>query len=86
MRPEFVRAPKLAAFLAMHPGVRAEVIAAKGFVDVVPGGFDTGMRCEESLGQDMIAVPLGSSRRSSTGPPAAGSSFGRSSETATSSS
>ena len=46
-------------FLAAHPQIRLEVIAEDGFVDVLAAGFDAGIRYEERLDQDMIAVPIG---------------------------
>lgn len=47
------------AFLAAHPQLRLEVIAEDDFVDVVATGCDAGIRYEERLEQDMIAVPIG---------------------------
>jgi len=49
----------LPQFLAAYPEVRVEVIAEEGFVDVLAAGFDAGIRYEERLEQDMIAVPIG---------------------------
>jgi DNA-binding transcriptional LysR family regulator len=46
-------------FLAAYPQIRLEVIAEDGFVDVLAAGFDAGIRYEERLDQDMIAVPIG---------------------------
>jgi DNA-binding transcriptional LysR family regulator len=52
--------PDLAArFLARHPGVRLEVAVEDSFVDVLAAGFDAGVRYEESIARDMIAVPIG---------------------------
>ena len=51
--------PIATRFLARHPGVRLEVVAEDGFTDVLAAGFDAGVRYEERLAQDMIAVPLG---------------------------
>ncbi|MCO6051267.1 LysR substrate-binding domain-containing protein [Mesorhizobium sp. RP14(2022)] len=47
------------AFLAAYPDIRLEVTAEDGFVDVLAGGFDAGIRYDERLEQDMIAVPIG---------------------------
>src|ERR1700753_2107756 len=47
------------AFLAAHPDVRLEVIAEGNFVDVFAAGFDAGIRYDERLEQDMIAIPIG---------------------------
>jgi DNA-binding transcriptional LysR family regulator len=47
------------AFLAAYPDIRLEVIADESFVDVLAAGCDAGIRFEERLEQDMIAVPIG---------------------------
>ncbi|MCS0585509.1 LysR family transcriptional regulator [Massilia pinisoli] len=46
-------------FLAAYPEIRLEVIADESFVDVLAAGCDAGVRYEEKLEQDMIAVPIG---------------------------
>jgi DNA-binding transcriptional LysR family regulator len=46
-------------FLAAYPGIRLEVVAEESFVDVLAAGCDAGIRYEERLEQDMIAVPIG---------------------------
>jgi len=46
-------------FLAAYPGIRMEVIAEDSFVDVLAAGCDAGIRYDERLEQDMIAVPIG---------------------------
>lgn len=46
-------------FLAAYPDIRLEVIAEESFVDVVAAGCDAGIRYDERLEQDMIAVPIG---------------------------
>jgi DNA-binding transcriptional LysR family regulator len=46
-------------FLAMYPDIRLEVIAEDSFVDVLASGCDAGIRYDERLEQDMIAVPIG---------------------------
>ncbi len=46
-------------FLAIYPGIRLEVIAEESFVDVLAAGCDAGIRYDERLEQDMIAVPIG---------------------------
>lgn len=56
--------PEIASrFLALHPGISLEVTAEDGFVDVLAAGFDAGIRYEERLEQDMIAVPIGPRRQ-----------------------
>lgn len=46
-------------FLAAYPGMRLEVIAEESFVDVLAAGCDAGIRYDDRLEQDMIAVPIG---------------------------
>lgn len=49
----------IAAFLKMYPDIRVEVVVEDGFVDVLAAGCDAGIRYDERLEQDMIAVPIG---------------------------
>lgn len=51
--------PLLAGFLEAHPQVQLELANDEGFVDIVEGGFDAGIRMGESVHQDMVAIPLG---------------------------
>ncbi len=46
-------------FLAAYPEIRLEVVAEDTFVDLLAAGFDAGIRYDERLQQDMIAVPIG---------------------------
>jgi len=46
-------------FLAAYPDIRLEVIAEDSFVDVLAAGCDAGIRYDEQLEQDMMAVPIG---------------------------
>ncbi|MCJ2014786.1 LysR family transcriptional regulator [Methylobacterium sp. J-076] len=46
-------------FLAAYPDIRLEIVAEDGFVDVLAAGCDAGIRYDERLAQDMIAVPIG---------------------------
>lgn len=46
-------------FLAAYPDIRLEVIAEDGFVDVLAAGCDAGIRYDDRLELDMIAVPIG---------------------------
>lgn len=46
-------------FLAANPGVILEVSADDSFIDVLAAGFDAGIRYDERLERDMIAVPIG---------------------------
>ena len=45
------------------PDITLEVISDDSFVDVLAEGFDAGVRYEESLHQDMIAIPIGPRRQ-----------------------
>jgi DNA-binding transcriptional LysR family regulator len=51
--------PIAEAFLRAHPDIRLEVTVDDAFVDVLAAGADAGIRYEERLEQDMIAVPIG---------------------------
>src|SRR5258708_6083176 len=46
-------------FLAAYPDIVLEVIAEENFVDVLATGCDAGIRYDERLEQDMIAIPIG---------------------------
>lgn len=46
-------------FLAAYPDIRLEVVTEESFVDTLAAGCDAGIRYEEKLEQDMIAVPIG---------------------------
>jgi DNA-binding transcriptional LysR family regulator len=46
-------------FLAAYPGIRLEVMTDDLFVDILAAGCDAGIRYDERLEQDMIAVPIG---------------------------
>jgi DNA-binding transcriptional LysR family regulator len=49
----------IAPFMAAYPEIRVDVKAEDRFVDVLGEGFDAGIRYDERLEQDMIAVPIG---------------------------
>ncbi|MBB4517533.1 LysR family transcriptional regulator [Paraburkholderia fungorum] len=46
-------------FLKAYPDIRVEVVVEDGFVDVLAIGCDAGIRYDERLEQDMIAIPIG---------------------------
>ncbi len=52
-------APRLGAFLGLYPDITLEIADEDGFTDIVREGFDAGVRLEESLEADMIAVKIG---------------------------
>ncbi|MBU6419852.1 MAG: LysR family transcriptional regulator [Proteobacteria bacterium] len=47
------------SFLKAYPDIRMEVIVDDAYVDVLASGCDAGIRYDERLEQDMIAVPIG---------------------------
>lgn len=46
-------------FLKTYPDIHLEVVVEERFVDVLASGCDAGIRYDERLEQDMIAVPIG---------------------------
>jgi DNA-binding transcriptional LysR family regulator len=46
-------------FLAAYPEIQLEIIADENFVDILAAGCDAGIRYDERLEKDMIAVPIG---------------------------
>jgi len=46
-------------FLDAYPEIQLEVVVEESFVDILAAGFDAGIRYDERLEQDMIAVPIG---------------------------
>ncbi|SCM73640.1 Uncharacterized HTH-type transcriptional regulator YcaN [uncultured Pleomorphomonas sp.] len=50
-------------FLAAYPDIQLEIVAEDTFVDLVASGCDAGIRYDERLEQDMIAVPIGPRRQ-----------------------
>lgn len=54
-----VLAPIIVPFLAKYPEIRIEVTAEDSFIDMVGSGYDAGIRYDERLEQDMIALPIG---------------------------
>lgn len=59
----FVLPDLMARFLRLYPGINVEVVMDNTFIDVTAGGFDAGVRYEESLAKDMIAVAIGPRRQ-----------------------
>jgi DNA-binding transcriptional LysR family regulator len=51
--------PIISGFVHANPGISVEVTTEEGIVDVFAAGFDAGIRYDERLEQDMIAVPIG---------------------------
>lgn len=49
----------LPRFAAAYPDIVVDVAVEDSFVDMLAAGFDAGIRYEERLEQDMIALPIG---------------------------
>jgi DNA-binding transcriptional LysR family regulator len=49
----------IAPFMKSYPNIRVEVVVEDGFVDVLSIGCDAGIRYDERLEEDMIAIPIG---------------------------
>lgn len=55
--------PKLKPFLQQYPQINVELVVDNGFVDIVEGRFDAGIRLGESVDKDMVAVRIGPDMR-----------------------
>lgn len=51
--------PILIDFMKAYPDIRMDVIVEDSFVDVLSEGCDAGIRYDERLEQDMVAIPIG---------------------------
>lgn len=49
----------LPPFLAAYPDIRVDVIVEDRFVDLLRSGCDAGIRYDEAMDQDMVAIPIG---------------------------
>ncbi|MBB3381739.1 MULTISPECIES: LysR family transcriptional regulator [unclassified Rhizobium] len=49
----------ISRFLKEYPAISVEIVAEDSFIDVVAAGYDAGIRYDERLEKDMIAVPIG---------------------------
>ena len=58
-----VLAPLVAPFLRRYPEISLEIVADSSLIDIVSEGFDAGVRYEETLAQDMVAISLGPPER-----------------------
>jgi DNA-binding transcriptional LysR family regulator len=56
-------APLLAEFLALYPHVSLELSADAVLTDIVANRFDAGIRPDDRVERDMIAVPIGAELR-----------------------
>ncbi len=50
--------PRIGDFLNAYPDITLEIANEDGFTDIVDQGYDAGIRMEESLDADMIAVRI----------------------------
>ncbi len=55
--------PALAKLLPDYPDIQVEVIVDYGLTDIVAEGYDAGVRLDEQVAKDMIAVPIGPKMR-----------------------
>jgi DNA-binding transcriptional LysR family regulator len=60
---QHVLAPMVAPFLKRFPGIQLEIMDDSALIDIVAEGFDAGVRFEENLARDMVAVSLGPPQR-----------------------
>jgi DNA-binding transcriptional LysR family regulator len=60
---DLVLGQMLGGFLQQYPFISVDLVVADALVDIVNGGFDAGIRYEENLAADVIAVPLGRPQR-----------------------
>ncbi len=49
----------LAGFMNTYPDIQVELVIEDGFVDLLAAGSDAGVRYDERLERDMVAVPIG---------------------------
>ncbi|SON55386.1 D-malate degradation protein R [Hartmannibacter diazotrophicus] len=59
----FILPTIVAPFLEAYPDIRLDVVVEDGFVDLLAAGCEAGIRYDERLEQDMIAVPIGPRRQ-----------------------
>lgn len=60
---QLVLAPMMGPFLTRYPKIILEIVDEPSLIDIVDAGFDAGVRYEEHLAQDMVAVSLGPPQR-----------------------
>jgi DNA-binding transcriptional LysR family regulator len=58
-----ILSPMILKFLKLYPQVHIDLVTEGRLVDVVAEGFDFGVRTRDLVPSDMIAMPLGPSRR-----------------------
>lgn len=60
---ELVLGPMIAPFLAAYPQIDLDIVSETAFIDIVAAGFDAGVRWDESLAKDMVAVSISGPQR-----------------------
>jgi DNA-binding transcriptional LysR family regulator len=60
---DLVLPPILTGFLSAHPNINIDLVADESFIDVLAAGFDAGIRYDEAVERDMIAIPIGPRRQ-----------------------
>lgn len=58
-----IMVPLVLEFLKRFPEVRIDLVTEGALTDIVADGFDFGVRSQDLVPSDMIAIPLGPSRR-----------------------
>ncbi|NKL39429.1 LysR family transcriptional regulator, partial [Rhizobium leguminosarum bv. viciae] len=58
-----IMAPLVLNYLQLYPQVHIDLVTEGRLVDVVAAGFDLGLRSEDLVPSDAIAIPLGKMRR-----------------------
>jgi DNA-binding transcriptional LysR family regulator len=56
---EAIVLPAIAKLLPSYPDLNVEISVNSGFVDIVAGRFDAGVRLGETIAQDMVALRIG---------------------------
>lgn len=60
---QLVLAPMVTPFLKRYPRIQLDIVDDSTLIDIVAEGYDAGVRYEENLARDMIAVSLGPPQR-----------------------
>lgn len=60
---QLVLASMVPEFLRRFPAIELEIVSETALIDIVAAGFDAGVRYEEHLAKDMIALSLGPPER-----------------------
>lgn len=56
--------PLILQYLKLYPEMRVDLVTEGRLIDIVVNGFDAGIRIQEAVPRDMIAVPIGGPLRS----------------------